>query len=140
MPTQTRPRRSSSQPQGRFNRSTTAGRRSTVPGRRSPAAGRRLPSVPRRRQPQQSGLKKLVGGLVPAAAGKKAANKTAGNRGKVGGLGALLAAGAGLAYKNRSKLAGLRGRKQDSSQATDAPTVPPVTTTTDTATTDTHGH
>ena len=114
MPTQTRSR-PSSQPQRRFNRSGTA--------------ARRRPTVPRRRAQKPSGLKGLVGGLLPAAAGKKTTPKGS-NKGKLGGLGAVLAAGAGLAYKNREKIPGLRGRNQGAPAATGATTVPPVTTNT----------
>jgi hypothetical protein len=112
MPTQTRTRRPSSNRQGqaRFTRGTTA------PARR--------PSLRPKRRPQPSGLKKLVGGVLPTGGGKRAAKRS--NAGALGGLGAALAAGAGLAFKNRDKLSRLRNRGRDSTPAPVEPAVPPV--------------
>jgi hypothetical protein len=59
----------------------------------------------RRRQPQQSGLKKAMSALLPTAAAKKATPGS--KKGKAGGL-ALVAAAAGMAIKNRGKLGELR--------------------------------
>jgi hypothetical protein len=91
MATQTRTR------PGRYARTTS------TPRRFSPAQGLR------RRQPEPTGIKKVVGKVVPAGAVKKA---TPGSRkGKAGGL-ALVAAAAGMAFKNRDKL-----RRRDSTSA-----------------------
>jgi hypothetical protein len=54
-----------------------------------------------RKPPQQSGIKKMLGAVVPGAAAKRAAPSS--KKGKAGGL-ALLAAAAGMAFKNRDKL------------------------------------
>jgi hypothetical protein len=54
-----------------------------------------------RKPPEPTGIKKLVGAVVPGAAAKKAAPSS--KTGKAGGL-ALAAAAAGMAFKNRDKL------------------------------------
>ena len=87
--------RTSSAGRGRFARTT-----STPPRRSIPTQGLR-----RRRQPQQSGLKKAMSSLLPAATAKKAAPSS--KKGKAGGL-ALVAAAAGMAFKNRGKLSEMR--------------------------------
>ena len=56
-------------------------------------------------QPQPSGLKKVIGAVLPTAAAKKATPSS--KKGKAGGL-ALVAAAAGMAFKNRGKLSELR--------------------------------
>lgn len=100
--------RPGSQPAGRFSRSTPQ------PGRfqRGTPAGR-SPSL-RRRKPQQSGVKKALSGVTGLMAGKAARGRRSSGAGKgkrAGGL-ALVAGAAGLAVKNRDKLAGmLRGHK-----------------------------
>ena len=105
MATQTSTRRATSA--RRFGRTTSA-------PSRGPARTRGL----RRRPAKPSGLKGLIGGLLPGTA---AAKPTPGSKkGKAGGL-ALAAAAAGVAFKNRDKLASLRpGRKHDGQQATAA--------------------
>jgi uncharacterized membrane protein YebE (DUF533 family) len=90
MPTQTRSSRAPSYGRGRFARSASSPRRS-IP----------TPGLRRRRQPEPSGLKKVVSAVVPAAAAKKATPSS--KKGKAGGL-ALIAAVAGMAFKNRDKL------------------------------------
>ena len=100
-------------------RTTVAGRFSRLASR--PAAARRR-SRPRRgpalrpRRPEQSPINKAmskVTGALPRRRGKSAGRQPAmGGRRRAGGL-ALLAAGAGLAARNRDKLAALaRGGKQ----------------------------
>lgn len=91
---------------------------------RRPAASRRTgtptpvlglsAALGRRRQPKKSGLSKALTGLMSAGAAKKAAPSS--KKGKSGGV-AMLAAGAGLAYKNRDKLAGLLKRRRGSRDA-----------------------
>jgi hypothetical protein len=95
MATGTRTGRASSAGKSRFARSTPTPRRSI------PTQGLR------RRQPEPSGLKKVMSGLLPAAAAKQAAPGS--RKGKAGGL-ALVAAAAGLAFKNRGRISGLRRR------------------------------
>ena len=86
-------RRAAAPGQGRFARSSSVSRRS-LPGQGL-----------RRRQPEPSGLKKVLRAVTPAAAAKKAAPSS--KKGVAGGL-ALAAAAAGVAFKNRGKLAELR--------------------------------
>ena len=98
MPTPTRTGRASSAARtrtatsrgGRFARSTA------TPRRTSPTQGLR-----RRRQPQPSGMKKVLGAMLPTGAAKKAAPSS--KKGRAGGL-ALVAAAAGVMFKNREKL------------------------------------
>jgi hypothetical protein len=104
MATRTRTGRASSAGQGRFARSTATPRRSV------PTQGLR-----RRRPPQQSGLKKAMSSLLPAAAAKKAAPSS--KKGRAGGL-ALVAAAAGMAFKNRSKLNEMRRRDSGATPTT----------------------
>jgi hypothetical protein len=108
MPAYTRTSRAPSYGRGRFMRSTPTPRRrvpTTGRGRymRSASTPRRRIPTPglRRRQPEPSGLKKVVTAIVPASAAKKAAPSS--KKGKAGGL-ALIAAAAGMAFKNRDKL------------------------------------
>ena len=99
--------RTSGASQSRFARSTPSTRRST------PVQGLR-----RRGQPQQSGLKKMLSAVLPAGAAKKATPSS--KKGKAGGF-ALVAAAAGMAFKNRDKLSELRRKDSDTE-------VTPVTT------------
>jgi len=94
MATGTRTGRASSAGEGRFARSTSTPRRS------NPVQGLR-----RRRQPAPTGLKKVMGGVLSAGAAKKAAPGS--RKGKAGGM-VLAAAAAGMAFKNRGKVAGMR--------------------------------
>jgi hypothetical protein len=79
--------------QGRFTRSSSVQRRA-LPGQGL-----------RRRQPKPSGFKKVLSAVTPAAAAKKAAPSS--KKGMAGGV-ALVAAAAGMAFKNRGKLSELR--------------------------------
>ena len=72
----------------------------------------------RRRQPEPTGIKKVISG-VPAAGAKAMPGS---KKGKAGGL-ALLAAAAGVAVKNRDKLSRLRGGKGTSTIDSSPPTV-----------------
>jgi len=84
-----------------------------VGGRRSGAQSRRVGVAGgwiQRRQPKKSGVQKLIGGaagvLPGAGKGRSKATASAGKAkqgGAVGGL-ALLAAAAGMAFKNRDKI------------------------------------
>jgi hypothetical protein len=113
--------------QGRFARTGRYARTTATPRRMTPTQGLR-----RRRQPPPSGMKKAVTALLPTAAAKKATPGS--KKGKAGGL-ALIAAAAGMAFKNRGKLGELR-RKQsgDTSPTTPAaadnasapPATPPI--------------
>jgi hypothetical protein len=112
-----RPGRSASRP-GRSARSAA------TPRRNVPTQGLR-----RRRPPEPSGIKKLLGTLLPAGAAKKAAPSS--KKGKAGGL-ALAAAAVGVAYKNRDKLAQLSHKDSRSDGAATPPGVnnaatPPAT-------------
>jgi len=102
MPANTRTGRASGQ--GRFGRSTT------TPRRTSPTRGLR------RRQPEPSGLKRLIGSVRPGTAARKATPSS--KKGKAGGL-ALLAGAAGMAFKNRGKLGAMRrgDARQDTSRS-----------------------
>jgi hypothetical protein len=103
---------------GRFARSTS------TPRRRVPVQGLR-----RRRQSQPTGLKKVMSALVPTTAAKKATPSS--KKGKAGGL-ALVAAAAGMAFKNRGKISEMRGKQSDggtpsgTSNASSPPTTPAV--------------
>jgi len=70
-------------------------------GRYARASTTRTQGLRRRKQPQQSGMKKMLGAMIPGAAAKKAAPSS--KKGKAGGV-AMLAAAAGVAFKNRDKL------------------------------------
>jgi hypothetical protein len=112
MAANTKPKRASSAPHGRFARGTTA------PGRRG--------GMPRRRpRPEPTGVKKLVRRLRPAAAAKTATPKS--RKGVAGGF--ALAAAAGMAFKNRDKLSKLRrNRPETRVTESEAPATPPATT------------
>jgi len=101
--------RSTSSSPGRFARGTS------TPRRTAPTQGLR-----RRRQPQQNMVQKVLGAL-PTGAAKKAAPSS--KKGAAGGL-ALVAAAAGMAFKNRGKLGQLRQKDQDT--AINPMPVPPV--------------
>ena len=60
----------------------------------------------RRRQPQPTGVKKVLSAVLPGAAAKKAAPSS--KKGKAGGLALAAAAAAGMAFKNRGKLSQMR--------------------------------
>jgi hypothetical protein len=89
------------------------------PGRyaRSSATRRPTQGLRRRRQPEPTGLRKLVGAVLPVSAAKKAAPGS--KKGRAGGI-ALAAAAAGVAFKNRDKLSQMTHR--DSTAG--APTMP----------------
>lgn len=89
MPTTTRTRR--------FNGPAMNARRHAAPQRRASARGWR-----QRRQPKQSTLQRMMGGMSSTKPGRKGA----------GGL-AALAGAAGLAFKNRDRLASMMRRKND---------------------------
>jgi hypothetical protein len=109
MATQTRSHRYAAAPQRRFARNTTA------PGRG--------PALRRRRQPQPTGLKKVLAGMLPSGAAKKAAPSS--KKGAAGGL-AVVAAAAGVAFKNRDKLAQLRQKRSATTAPEGAATAPPM--------------
>ena len=102
------PRRTPSAGQGRFTRSTSTPRRSI------PVQGLR------RRRQEPTGLKKVLSAVAPAAAAKKATPSS--KKGIAGGF-ALVAAAAGMAFKNRGKLSELR-RKNDDAGSVDSATPP----------------
>src|SRR5918992_2781148 len=120
----TRTSRQASAGQRRFARTGRYARTTATPRRLRPTQGLR-----RRRQPPPSGIKKAMTALLPTAAAKKATPGS--KKGKAGGL-ALIAAPAGMAFKNRDKLGELR-RKQsgETSPATpaaaDKASAPPAT-------------
>jgi hypothetical protein len=106
---------------GRFAR-PGAGRstpgRGTRPGPTGDALAARVrANVRRSRRPQQqqSGIGKLLGGLAGGKAAKRGGSTGRKGVGGAGGL-ALLAAGAGLALKNRDKLGSLLGRSSSQGQ------------------------
>ena len=96
--------------------SATRTRRPT--GRYARASTHRTQGLRRRRQPEPSGLKKMVGAMLPAAAAKKAAPSS--KKGRAGGL-AVLAAAAGVAFKNRDRL--MRSDRKGSAAPPGTPTV-----------------
>jgi hypothetical protein len=106
MATQTKPRRAAAS-QGRFARG---------------AATSRGQGLRRRRPPEPTGMKKVLGGILPGAAAKKAAPGP--KKGAAGGL-ALIAAAAGMAFKNRSKLSQLR-RRHSGTPATEGEAAAPA--------------
>ena len=95
---------------------TTRSRRPT--GRYARASTHRTQGRRRRRPPQSSRSQRMLSALVPAGAAKKAAPRS--KKGKAGGF-ALVAAAAGMAFKNRGKLAEMRHKGQPA--RTDAPAV-----------------
>ena len=139
-----RTRRTSPATTGRFNRPGAAGRsaattRRSVPTRRPVTTQRRAIAGGwlQRRQPQkQSGLQRALSGVTGALPGrsKKGSSSKVGRTGKAGGF-ALLAGVAGLAFKNRDKVASMARRDDGGDKAQTEPTpavttpVPPATTT-----------
>ena len=88
---------------GRFARSAPSAGRFT---RSAPSARRSVPTrVTWRRPAKPSGVQKLLGSVL--ARGAQAAPGSKKGKGKAGGV-ALVAAAAGMAFKNRDKLARLR--------------------------------
>jgi len=108
--TRSRTGRTSSAGQGRFARSTSTPRRS------SPTQGLR-----RRRHPEPSGIKKVMSAVLPAAAAKKATPSS--KKGKAGGF-ALVAAAAGMAFKNRDKISQMRHKDSTGSAGNGSPPRP----------------
>ena len=89
----------------RSARTTSAGQ-----GRFARNAMTRTQGLVRRKPPEPTGMKKMVGAVtaaLPTAAAKKAAPSS--KKGAAGGI-ALLAAAAGIAIKNRDKLSAMRHR------------------------------
>jgi hypothetical protein len=124
-----RPGGSAGRPQaGRFAR-TSGGQarrstpRPTRPTRSTPRAQTTLGRV-RRRPPQKKGFAKVVSGLLPTGAARKAAPSS--RSGKFGGA-AALAAAAGVAFRNRDKLSGLLSRGRGQEQVADTPLTSPAT-------------
>jgi len=113
---------------GRASAGRSTGRtRRTQPGRR-PAPDLGLSQALRKRKtPKRTSVSKALTGLLSTGAAKKATPSS--KKGKGGGF-AVLAAGAGLAFKNREKLMGMvKGRNDDSSApltTTNATPVHPV--------------
>jgi hypothetical protein len=126
MSSPTHVRRSSPAATGRFSRSGTTRRRPAVPQRRGLAGG-----WLQRSQPRQSRVKRMLSGvtgaLPRASKGRSTSSRKGGRRGTAGGL-ALLAGVAGLAFKNRDKVASL-ARRDDASrnEYVSAPDATPVT-------------
>jgi hypothetical protein len=138
----TRTRRTPAATTGRFSRPGAGGRstataRRSIPSRRPTSTQRRAIAGGwlQRRQPQkQSGMQRVLGGVTGALPGlsKKGSSSKVGRTGKAGGL-ALLAGVAGLAFKNRDKVASLARRDSAGNDFQTAPAtptpVPPVSTT-----------
>jgi hypothetical protein len=116
---------------GRFARPTPAATRRAAPAKRPGVSRTGFPSSIRRKpQPKSKGLAGTLTALLPIGAGKsKSKGKSGPGKGKSGGL-AMLAAGAGLAFKNRDKLQGLLNRKRgdhdEQPAVTDAAPIAPV--------------
>lgn len=98
----------------------TSRRGATAQGRYARAAAHRGQGLRRRKPPEPSGVKKVLSAVLPGAAAKKAAPSS--KKGKAGGL-ALVAAAAGVAFKNRDKISQLRHKDGDQTAATTAPGV-----------------
>jgi hypothetical protein len=103
MTTRMRTVRARSAGQGRFARSTS------TPRRNASTQGLR-----RRRQPQPSGLKKVLTAVLPTTATRKA--RPSSKKGKAGGL-ALVAAAAGMAFKNRGRISEIRHKESGAGTA-----------------------
>jgi hypothetical protein len=91
--------------------------------RAAPPYRSRGPTLRRRREPEPSGVMKLIGGLLPAAAARKAMPGS--KKGAAGGF--VLAAAAGMAFKNRDKLARLRQERSRTPATESDATAPPTT-------------
>ncbi len=76
-------------------------------GRYARAASHRGQGLRRRKPPEPTGFKKVLSAVLPGAAVKHAAPSS--KKGKAGGV-ALMAAAAGMAFKNRDKLNRMRHR------------------------------
>ena len=110
--------------QAKPRRATPARRANTAPaGRFARTATTRTQGLRRRRQPQQSGLQKVMEAVMPAAGKATPGTK----KGKAGGF-ALVAAAAGMAFKNRGKLSQLRHRNAETppQNTTNGGTIPPA--------------
>jgi hypothetical protein len=70
-------------------------------------------------------VKKLIGGLLPAAAAKKATPNS--KMGAAGGFALAAAAAAGMAFKHRDKLAQLRHKRSHTPVTDNKTTAPPAT-------------
>ena len=101
-------------------RAPAPSRRSPAPGRYARAAAHRGQGLRRRKPPEPTGIKKVLGSVLPGAAAKKAAPSS--KKGKAGGL-ALAAAAAGMAFKNRGKLSELRHRDRSAAGTSTEPGV-----------------
>ena len=77
-------------------------------GRYARASTHRTQGLRRRRRPKQSGVTRMLGAARPGRAAKHAAPTS--RKGMAGGL-AMLAAAAGVAFKNRGKLKRSGGTK-----------------------------
>jgi hypothetical protein len=82
-------------------------RPATDPQRWSRTGGGVLPR--RGRQPQQSAMQKALG-MLPGMGAKSTPAKSRGRGSRAGGM-AMLTAAAGLAYRNRDKIASLLNRR-----------------------------
>jgi hypothetical protein len=91
--------------------------RSQHQSRYARAASHRGQGLRRRKPPEPTGVKKVLSAVLPGAAAKKAAPSS--KKGKAGGL-ALVAAAAGMAFKNRDKLT--RMRHKDGATPPSSPT------------------
>jgi hypothetical protein len=100
----------------------TSTRRGSATGRFARASGaNRSQGLRRRRPPEPTGFKKVLGAVLPAAAAKQAAPSS--KKGKAGGL-ALAAAAAGVVFKNRDKLNQMR--RGGATHASTPPSTPTV--------------
>jgi hypothetical protein len=95
-------------------------------GRYARAAAHRGQGLRRRKPPEPTGIKKVLSAVLPGAAAKKAAPSS--KKGKAGGL-ALAADAAGVAFKNRDKLAQLRHKDGGGNAAPTTPNGTPAATT-----------
>ncbi len=97
--TATRTGRGTTASQGRFARASSMSR---------------TQGLRRRRQPEPSGVKKVLSAVLPTAAAKKAAPSSKKGKAGAGGI-ALVAAAAGMALKNRDKLSQMRNKGTNTS-------------------------
>ena len=132
-----RTRRTSAATTGRFSRPGAAGRsapttRRSVPTRRPVTTQRRAVAggwLQRRQPKKQSGLQRALGGVTGALPGmakkRSSSSSKVGRTGKAGGF-ALLAGVAGLAFKNRDKVASMARRDKAGDDIQTAPATTPV--------------